>query len=81
MIVVRSGNRIIAQHTGNTEAEIEKDADRDHWMSAEEATAYGIVDKVLENKKDLTPEPTPSSSSAAGPADDDDAGPGDASPA
>jgi ATP-dependent Clp protease protease subunit len=46
-------NRILAHHTGKTEEEIEADADRDRWMPAEEAAAYGLVDKVLENKKDL----------------------------
>ena len=46
-------NRILAHHTGKTGEQIEKDADRDHWMPAEEAAAYGLVDKVLENKKDL----------------------------
>ena len=46
-------NRIIAHHTGKTESEIEKDSDRDYWMSAEEAAEYGIVDKVLESRKEL----------------------------
>lgn len=46
-------NKILAKHTGKTEKQIEKDADRDHWMSAAEASKYGLVDKVLENKKGL----------------------------
>ncbi len=46
-------NKILAKHTGKTEKQIEKDADRDHWMSAAEAAKYGLVDKVLENKKGL----------------------------
>lgn len=46
-------NRIIAGHTGKTIEEVERDADRDHWLGAEEAVAYGLVDKVLENKKEL----------------------------
>ena len=46
-------NKIIAKHTGKTEEQVEKDADRDHWMSSEEAAAYGLVDKVLENRKEL----------------------------
>jgi ATP-dependent Clp protease protease subunit len=45
-------NEIIAEHTGKTSEEVEKDADRDNYMRAAEAKAYGIVDKVLE-KKDL----------------------------
>lgn len=44
-------NKIIAHHTGKTVAQVEKDADRDHWMSAEEAKKYGIVDAILESQK------------------------------
>ena len=44
---------IIAKHTGKSEKEIEGDADRDHWLDAEAAAEYGLVDKVLENRKDL----------------------------
>lgn len=40
-------NRILAKHTGQKLAKIEKDTDRDYFMSADEAKAYGIVDKVL----------------------------------
>jgi len=46
-------NSILARHTGKSVEEIERDADRDYWMPAEEAAAYGIVDKVLENRKEL----------------------------
>ena len=46
-------NKILAKHTGKTEKQIEKDADRDHWMSAKEAADYGIVDNVMESKKDI----------------------------
>ena len=45
-------NKILAKHTGKTEKQIEKDADRDHWMSAKEAADYGLVDHVMESKKD-----------------------------
>ncbi len=38
---------IIAAHTGNPFEKIEKDADRDHWMSAKEAVEYGMIDEVL----------------------------------
>ena len=38
---------IIAEHTGQDKARIEEDCDRDYWMIAEEAKAYGIVDEVL----------------------------------
>jgi ATP-dependent Clp protease protease subunit len=46
-------NRILANHTGKSPEVIEKDADRDYYMSADEAAAYGLVDKVLESKKDM----------------------------
>jgi ATP-dependent Clp protease protease subunit len=40
-------NRILSQHTGQTLPKIEKDTDRNFFMSAEEAKAYGIIDEVL----------------------------------
>ena len=40
-------NKIMADNTGKTVAQIEKDADRDYFMSADEAKKYGIVDKIL----------------------------------
>lgn len=40
---------IIANHTGKTRDEIKKDADRDKYMSAQEALDYGIIDKILTN--------------------------------
>ena len=40
-------NKILAKNTGQTLAKIEKDVDRDFWMSATEAKKYGIIDGVL----------------------------------
>ena len=40
-------NRILAKHTGQKLARIEKDTERDYFMTADEAKAYGIVDKVI----------------------------------
>ncbi len=40
-------NRILATHTGQKIKQIQKDTERDFFMSAEEATKYGIIDKVL----------------------------------
>ena len=40
-------NKILAQHTSQTLKKIEHDTDRDYFMSAEEALAYGIVDKII----------------------------------
>jgi len=40
-------NRILAKHTGQSLAKVEKDTDRDFYMTAEQARAYGIIDKVI----------------------------------
>lgn len=40
-------NKILAKHTGKSITQIEKDTDRDNFMSAEEAKKYGLVDKVI----------------------------------
>ena len=45
-------NEMLAHHTGQTIAQIEKDTDRDNFMSAKTAVEYGIVDKVLTNRTD-----------------------------
>lgn len=44
-------NGILAKHTSKTPEQIEKDADRDNYMTAEESAAYGLVDKVLTHNK------------------------------
>jgi ATP-dependent Clp protease protease subunit len=46
-------NGIIAKHTGKSVEQVENDSDRDNYMTAEEAVAYGLVDKVLDNRKQL----------------------------
>lgn len=43
-------NKILAKHTGQKLERIEKDTDRDFYMSAEEALEYGIVDEILKGK-------------------------------
>ena len=43
-------NQMLAKHSGRSIEEIERDTDRDNFMSAEEAVAYGLVDKVLQNR-------------------------------
>jgi len=40
-------NKILAKHTGQPIGTIERDTDRDHFMSADEAVKYGIIDKVI----------------------------------
>ncbi|MEJ8784955.1 ATP-dependent Clp endopeptidase proteolytic subunit ClpP [Peptoniphilus sp. EMRHCC_23] len=44
-------NAIIAERTGQTMKKVEKDTDRDFFMSAEEAKAYGIIDDVIVKRK------------------------------
>lgn len=43
--------RLLAKHTGKSEAQIEKDSDRDYFMTAYEAKEYGIVDHVTETRR------------------------------
>lgn len=43
--------QIIADHSGKTLKQIEKDADRDHWLTAKEAVAYGMIDDIFNIKK------------------------------
>jgi ATP-dependent Clp protease, protease subunit len=50
---------ILAQHTGKPEDQIQTDSDRDYWMSAEEAKAYGLVDEVVKSRKDVKTEMLP----------------------
>lgn len=40
-------NEILAKHTGQKLAKVEKDMDRDYWMNAKEAVEYGLVDKIV----------------------------------
>lgn len=42
---------ILSKHTGKSYDQIEKDADRDFWLRAEEAKKYGLIDEVLEQRK------------------------------
>ena len=44
-------NGILAKHTGRPLEQIEKDTDRNYFMSAEEAKAYGIVDEIIEKRR------------------------------
>jgi len=43
---------ILAQHTGRDEDTIREDVDRDHFMSSQEAVDYGLIDEVLESRKE-----------------------------
>jgi ATP-dependent Clp protease protease subunit len=43
-------NEMLAKHTGKSLEQIEKDTDRDYFMSAEEAMNYGLIDRVIEER-------------------------------
>ncbi len=46
-------NQLLAEHCGRTLDELERDTDRDNFMSAEEAQAYGLIDQVLSSRSDF----------------------------
>jgi ATP-dependent Clp protease protease subunit len=46
-------NGMLAKHTGQSLETIERDTDRDNFMSADEAVNYGLIDKVLENREQV----------------------------
>jgi ATP-dependent Clp protease protease subunit len=46
-------NSIIAKHTGRSIEQVEKDTDRDNFMTSEEAKAYGLVDEVVQSRKEI----------------------------
>lgn len=52
-------NGILAKHTGKSIEQINIDSDRDNYMTAHQAMEYGLVDRVLENKKELAVTPPP----------------------
>ena len=43
-------NEMLAGHTGKTVEQIAKDSERDFFMSAEQASEYGLIDKVLDSR-------------------------------
>ncbi|MCS7200737.1 MAG: ATP-dependent Clp protease proteolytic subunit [Patescibacteria group bacterium] len=43
-------NKILSHHTGQPLEKIEKDTDRDYWLSANEALDYGLIDKIIEKR-------------------------------
>jgi len=47
-------NKILAYHTGQSLSKIEQDTDRDFFMNAEEAKQYGIVDKIIKSKVEIS---------------------------
>ena len=51
-LIKRQMNEMMAGFTGRTYEELVRDTDRDNFMSAQEALAYGLIDKVLTNRSD-----------------------------
>ncbi len=47
-------NKILAKHTGNSLAKLEKDTDRDFYLSPEEAKDYGIIDEVIKKEDQMS---------------------------
>lgn len=43
-------NQILADNTGKTVEEVQRDTERDHWLTADEAKAYGLVDQVIHHR-------------------------------
>jgi ATP-dependent Clp protease protease subunit len=46
-------NAIVAKHTGRSFEQVEKDCERDNFMTSEEAKAYGLVDEVVQSRKEI----------------------------
>ena len=46
-------NEILAHHTGKTAEEVDRDTERDNFMSAEQSVAYGMIDKVIINRTEV----------------------------
>src|SRR6266581_293674 len=44
---------ILSAHTGKSDEQVQIDSDRDYWMSADEAKAYGLVDEVIKSRKEI----------------------------
>lgn len=50
MKIKQNLNKILAKHTGQKIDKIEKDSDRDYYMSSKEAEEYGLIDKIIERR-------------------------------
>jgi ATP-dependent Clp protease protease subunit len=48
-------NRILSERTGQPIERIERDTDRDNFMSADDAVSYGLIDRVLSNRSEGAP--------------------------
>jgi ATP-dependent Clp protease protease subunit len=50
MKIKQNLNKILAKHTGQNISKVEKDSDRDYYMSSLEAKSYGLIDKILDKR-------------------------------
>ena len=55
---------ILSAHTGKSDEQVQIDSDRDYWMSADEAKAYGLVDEVVKSRKDIRADLLPQTSAS-----------------
>jgi ATP-dependent Clp protease protease subunit len=46
-------NQLLAKNTGQSLTKVEKDTDRDFWLSPEEAKQYGVIDEIIKNGKEI----------------------------
>lgn len=46
-------NQVISDATGKSIEQVAKDTDRDHWLDAEEAVSYGLIDRIIINRKEI----------------------------
>ncbi len=51
LLIKRQMNELMAEFTGRTVEELQRDTDRDNFMSAEEALKYGLIDEILTHRK------------------------------
>ena len=55
---------LIAEHTGQTVEQVEADADRDRWFTADQAMDYGLVDQVIKSAREAADEGRPAQQTA-----------------
>jgi len=46
-------NKLISEETGNVPEQVEKDTDRDYWMTAAEAVKYGLISRIVTNRDEI----------------------------
>ena len=87
LAVTRRMVEILAHHSGQPFEQVERDVDRDYFMTAEEAVAYGVVDEIIQPRRGVAVGPSAArgeihgwSAGRAGPADPGPADPGPAAP-